>query len=432
LLSAASELLQKETKLRDQRRQYTDEYPATRAMINDLQQFRTQTIPAYAANAARALANRESVLFSRIKADSAKLEGIPGRSIQEAALRRNLSIAEGLYTSLDNKTETTRLGAASSIPDVTILYPALPAASSQRNTIILLVGGGIFGSLLLGIAIALLLDIIDHRFRYPEQITDELKLEVLGAVPSVPKPGEAADPEATLQSVEAFRGLRLNMHHAFDAPPVMLTVTSPGAGDGKSMIASNLALSFADAGYKTLLIDGDIRRGKLHSVFGIERRPGLLDYLAGDAELPAIMREAPMHTGLTIIPSGTRRHRGPELLTSSRLPALLNAARGKFDVIIMDSAPLAAGIDAYALGVAMGTMILVMRTGVTDRRVAKAKLKLMERMPVRVLGAVVNAVPASGLYSEYSDLYGYQPDVDIDGSAKTDMIPALQSVDPPR
>jgi capsular exopolysaccharide synthesis family protein len=272
---------------------------------------------------------------------------------------------------------------------------------------------------------------IDHRFRYPEQISDELRLDILGAVPAVPKPGEAADPEATLQSIEAFRGLRMNMHHAFDAPPVMLTISSPGAGDGKSMISSNLALSFADAGYRTLLIDGDIRRGKLHNVFDLERRPGLLDYLAGDAEITETLRKVPMHAGLTIIPSGTRRHRGPELLTSARLPALLNWARGKYDVVLIDSAPLAAGVDAYALGVATGSMILIMRTGVTDRRVAKAKLKLMERMPIRMLGAVVNAVPAAGLYSEYSYLYGYQPDIDVD-SPKTDPLPALQSVDPPR
>lgn len=140
------------------------------------------------------------------------------------------------------------------------------------------------------------------------------------------------------------------------------------------------------------------------------------------------MRAAPAHGHLTVIPSGTRRHRGPELLTSARLPALLNLARTRFDVILIDSAPLAAGIDSYALGVATGNMILVMRTGVTDRRVAKAKLKLLERLPVRMLGAVVNAVAGAGLYTEYSYLYGYSPDVDGDVERKED-IPALRSVD---
>jgi polysaccharide biosynthesis transport protein len=431
LVQAANELLQKQTELRGLQQQFTSEYPKVRAATAAIDQLQRQTIPMYLENAARAVERKETILLARLTQDSLKLQSMPQRSNTEAGLRREVQLKEASYTSLATRYETTRLSSSNDIPDVTVLYPALAAAASSRNLLVMLVGGGIFGSLFLGMAIALLLDMIDYRFRYPEQITDELKLDVLGAVPAVPKPGEAADPEATLQSVEAFRGLRLNMHHAFDAPPVMLTITSPGAGDGKSMISSNLALSFADAGYRTLLIDGDIRRGKLHSVFGIERRPGLLDYLAGDADIPAVMRAVPMHAGLTIIPSGTRRHRGPELLTSARLPQLIAAARGKYDVIIMDSAPLAAGIDAYALGVVTGSMILVMRTGVTDRRVAKAKLKLMARMPVRVLGAVVNAVPAAGLYSEYSYLYGYQPDVDTD-LEQDDIVPALQSVDPPR
>ena len=175
---------------------------------------------------------------------------------------------KNLYMTMDKEYEAKSLAAMNSLPDVTIIDRALPTAKPIRNTIVMLIGGGIFGSLALGIILALLLDLMDHRFRYPEQITHELKLEVLGALPKVPSPGDAdKDPEAVLQSVEAFRGLRMNLHHAFNAPPVMLTITSPGAGDGKSMVASNLALSFAEAGYRTLLIDGDIRRGKLHSVF---------------------------------------------------------------------------------------------------------------------------------------------------------------------
>ena len=139
------------------------------------------------------------------------------------------------------------------------------------------------------------------------------------------------------------------------------------------------------------------------------------------------MREVPVHGALTLIASGTRRHRGPELLTSARLPALLTMVRSKFDVIIIDSAPLAAGVDAYALSVATRNLLLVMRTGHTDRRVAKAKLKLMKRLPVRIIGAVVNAVSAADVYAEYSYLYGYGPDVDSDGEVLKDEVPILQT-----
>jgi succinoglycan biosynthesis transport protein ExoP len=425
LAGAARELLEKETQLRTLRQTYTDEYKPVKDLIENIRVLRTQTIPTLAQNAADVLRRQEMQLASRLRRDSVQLRGVPQRSIEEARLRRNLEIAENLFTTLENRYEATRLSAVSTVPDVNILDPALPAAAPARNMKLLLVVGGFGASLALGIALALLLDMVDRRFRYPEQIADELNLQVIGAIPAVPKPGDAIkDPEAMLHSVEAFRGLRMQIHHAFSAPPVQLTISSPGAGDGKSMIASNLALSFAEAGFRTLLIDGDIRRGKLHAIFGLDRRPGLLDYLAGQADLSSIIREAPTHPRLSVIPSGTRRHRGPELLTSALLPTLFNTLRPRYDAIIVDSAPLGAGIDAYAFGVATGTMAIVMRTGVTDRRMAKAKVNLLERFPVRVLGAIVNDVPAAGLYQEYSYLYGYSPDSDAE--AEDQDIPVLR------
>jgi succinoglycan biosynthesis transport protein ExoP len=421
------DLVTKESQLRDLRQSYTDSFPAVKNLAIAVHALRTRTIPDLMQTQVQLLSDREKRIAGDIRADSTALQGIPARTTAEQRLRRNMSTAEALYTNVENRYETARLGAESMVPDVTILDPALPAASAQRNVKAMLVGGGFLGALGLGVVIALLFDMIDHRFRYPEQIADELGLDVLGAIPTVPKPGEGdKDPDAVLQSVEAFRGLRMNLHHMFDAPPVMVTISSPGVGDGKSMIASNLALSFAEAGFRTLLIDGDIRRGKLHSIFGIERRPGLLDYLAGDVDVAHVMREVPVHGALTLIASGTRRHRGPELLTSARLPALLNMVRSKFDVIIIDSAPLAAGVDAYALSVATRNMMLVMRTGHTDRRVAKAKLKLMERLPVRIVGAVVNAVSAADVYGEYSYLYGYGPDADADNEVLKEEVPVLQ------
>lgn len=426
LTSALKDLVEKETQLRGLRQSYTDSFPAVKNMAAAVHTLRTQTIPDLMQTQVDLLRDQEKRIAADVRADSSALEGIPARTTEEQRLRRDQATAEALYNNVENRYETARLGAESTVPDVSILDPALPAASAQRNVKAMLVGGGFLAAAGLGIIIALLFDMIDHRFRYPEQIADELGLDMIGAIPSVPKPGEGDnDPDAVLQSVEAFRGLRMNLHHLFDSPPVMVTVSSPGVGDGKSMISSNLALSFAEAGFKTLLIDGDIRRGKLHSIFGVERRPGLLDYLAGEVDAVHVMREVPVHGALTLIASGTRRHRGPELLTSARLPALLNMVRSRFDVIIIDSAPLAAGVDAYALSVATRNLMLVMRTGHTDRRVAKAKLKLMNRLPVRVLGAVVNAVSSGELYSEYSYLYGYGPDAESEADALKDEVTAL-------
>jgi capsular exopolysaccharide synthesis family protein len=268
--------------------------------------------------------------------------------------------------------------------------------------------GASFGA---AIGLALLLDQIDRRFRYPEQVSSGLGLAILGAVPAIRKSRRGDLPqEQAAQVVEAFRTIRLNLAHSYGAAgPVMLTISSPGAGDGKSLVSSNLAVSFAEAGYRTLLIDGDIRRGELHRMFAVDRRPGLLDHLAGQATLEDTIRQTSQR-GLSVIPCGTRRYRGPELLGSAAMAELMAAVKTQFDVILVDSPPLGAGIDPFVLGTTTGHLMLVFRSGETDRQMAEAKLRLLDRLPVRVLGAVLNEIQAEGVYRYYTYLYGYSSD----------------------
>jgi len=228
------------------------------------------------------------------------------------------------------------------------------------------------------------------------------------AVPSL-SPNQAA--EAVNQAVEALRGIRLNLVHAYGtAGPLVVTVTSPGRGDGKSFVSSNLALAFADAGHRTLLIDGDTRRGALHRVLEARRTPGLIDLLSGQADKAEAIQET-AYPRLAFIGCGTRVSHGPELLGSPTMQKFMAEVRASYDVIVVDSPPLAAGIDALILGTLSGGMLLVLRAGVTDRQLAEAKLDALDRLPIRMLGAVINDVPAQGAYRYYSYyLSGYEID----------------------
>jgi len=138
----------------------------------------------------------------------------------------------------------------------------------------------------------------------------------------------------------------------------------------------------------------------------VPQRPGLVDHLTGDIVVEDVIRET-SHGNLFLIPCGTRRHRGPELLAADTTVKMIRALRSRFDAIIVDTAPLGAGIDPYALGSAAGTMMLVLRTGQTDRKLAQAKLTTLDRLPVRLIGAVVNDVQAEGMYKYYAYLDGY-------------------------
>jgi succinoglycan biosynthesis transport protein ExoP len=407
---ALNELADAEASIRALRFKYTDAYQPVKVLDDRITTLKTQIIPAYANTVISALRAQQADLENRIGAQSHELQQIPNRMINEARLDREVKSMQAIYTDLQARYEQAQLAEASAIPDVRILDPAVQPQSPSRNDAPRIIFIAFLGSMGAAIGIALLLDRLDKRFRYPDQVTNELGLSILGVVPAINKLKHGGvDLEETAQVVEAFRGIRLNIVHSYGAGPVMLTISSPSPGDGKSLVSANLALSFAEAGYKTLLIDGDIRRGELHRMFRAERIPGLLDYLMKSATMEQILRPTSKRN-LTLLPCGTRRQHGPELLGSALMNELMATLKARYGVIIVDSPPLGAGIDPFVLGTATGNMVMVLRSGETNREMAEAKLKVLDRLPIRILGAVLNDIRAGGVYQYYGYVYGYVAD----------------------
>jgi Mrp family chromosome partitioning ATPase len=147
-------------------------------------------------------------------------------------------------------------------------------------------------------------------------------------------------------------------------------------------------------------------------MFSIDRRPGLMDHLAGSCSIEDVVRPSG-HQGLSVVACGTRRHQGPELLGSAAMNLFMAEMKSRYNVIIVDSPPLGAGIDPFVLSTSTGHMMLVLRSGETDRALAEAKLKLLERLPIRLLGAVLNDIKAAeGAYKYYGYVYGYSAEED--------------------
>lgn len=414
LTRALGELSNNEAELRALQNRYTDEYKPLQTLKEKIATLRQQTIPAYANALIAQLRNQERTMEAGISTAATDMQQIPVRTITEQRLTRDATSSAALSQELQNRYEETKLALASSIPDVRILVPAVAPTRPNRNTAPIIIFLGLMAGLGGGVGLALLLDHLDKRFRYPEQVTDELGLSILGAVPAIRKNGQKAmSEEEASQVVEAFRTIRLNLAHSYgSAGPVLLTISSPGPGEGKSFVSSNLALSFAEAGYRTLLIDGDIRRGELHRMFSIDRRPGLMDFLAGTCTVEDVLRPSG-HQGLSVVACGTRRHQGPELLGSAAMNLFMADMKSRYNVIIVDSPPLGAGIDPFVLSTSTGHMMLVLRSGETDRALAEAKLKLLERLPIRLLGAVLNDIRAAeGAYKYYGYVYGYSAEED--------------------
>jgi len=368
-------------------------------------------------------------LSTRIAGASRELQNIPSRTIEEMRLRRDVAVSENLYTTLQARYAEAKLAEAGAVPDVRVLDSAVVPLIPNSNTGPRLLFIVVAASMGFAVMVALLLDRLDRTFRYPEQATRELGLDIVGFVPTMRDRGKRGpDPLDAAQLVESFRSMRLHLQHlAQPDQPVLVTISSAGASEGKSLVASNLALAFADAGHRTLLIDGDVRRGGLHATFDVPQRPGLTEYLQGKAPLAQVVRPVASTSGsLAVLPRGTAIRRGPELLASQAFTRLVAELRPAYDAIIVDSAPLGAGMDAFALGATTGQMLIVLRAGVTDRRLASAKLKVLDRLPVAIAGAVLNDVKAEGAYRYYSYLPGYDEAEEPDAVLATDgagMLP---------
>lgn len=410
LIGALNQRTERRAELRALQQRYTEDYAPVRRLTQDIEQLEQGTIPQLAGALVNRLRLQEGQIETRLASASEELQRIPPRAIEEARLQRQVTIAGNLFTTLKQRFEEARLAAESSIPDVRLLdhatVPYAPIPSALPSLLL-----GIIGGLGLGAMIGIVFGRLDPRLRYPDQVMTEMGLPIIGAVGHVATGTRKGDLQAR-QAGEAFREIRMSISSTFrEGEPVLLTISSPESGDGKSFVSRNLGMSFARQRVRTLVIDGDIRRGHLHKRFGLRRTPGLTDVLMGKATLAEAIHPTDV-AGLFILPSGRRTEIGPELLTSDELPKLLRQLEREYGAILIDTPPLGAGIDPYVFSVATRKLMLVMRTNRTNRVYAAAKLDLLDRLPIQLTGVVLNDVPTSKAYRYYSYLPGYEVEED--------------------
>ena len=406
-----ADLVNAKSELRVLQDRYSDDYGPIRERLTEIESIETQAIPSVVRGLIDELTIRERDMQGYLDVATSDLESIPPRTIEEQRLERAVTATENLHNDIRSRVETARLAAASSIPDVKILdRAAVPQRPTEdkRIQIAMLMFFGCIGAAVAG---AILLDRMDARFRYASDVSKGIGLDILGSIPKI-ETGRSGRKgvENAAQALEAFRELRIHTGFAFGAAgPITLAVTSPSAGEGKSLIASNLAVAFAEVGRRTLLIDADTRRGDAHRLLGRERTPGLIDYLK-DRSADDIIQSTD-HANLDFIGSGSRGLSTPELLASPRMAYFFGTLKRSYDVIIVDTPPLASGGDPLILGSLTGNVAIVIRTGTTEKQLTLGKLDQLSRLPMRVLGAILNDVSATDAYHTYyaSYLPGYEP-----------------------
>ncbi len=366
-----------------------------------------------------------SSLQARISQADQEMRRVPALMSREEQLVEEQARFRTLVNDLSNRRTLAEFAFRSSLADFQVLSEATIPQTPSSDKRLSFAAVAFVAFLGLGLAGALVLDRMDSRFRYPEDVTSGIGVDVLGMIPRVSGSGTQSEVE------EAFRDLRMRLMYAHgSAGPLMVVFSSPGPGEGKTLITANLALAFAKIGRRTLVIDADTRRGDLHRLMGEDRGVGLVDYLAGGSDGKIIHRTE--YENLFFMGSGTRLSRAPELLAGERIRHLFLRLKERYDVILVDAPPLGAGADAFHLATLTGSMALVLRAGESEKSMVEKKLQALAHLPVRVLGGILNDVSSAalkgyGYYSYY--LPGYEPGGEDDRVGE--YVPALTTGDLP-
>jgi capsular exopolysaccharide synthesis family protein len=363
---------------------------------------------------------------------SAQLEQIPSREVEFARRSREQVLLADLYTLLQTRLKEAEIREAVQPGDVRVVDPALvplsPISPKPMRSMALAAIVGLF----FGICVAFAREALDTKIRTRDDLADATgDAPVLAMIPRIRTSssglGRGATGVAALEerlvtrlsphspAAEAYRSLRTNITFAsLERSPQVLVVTSALPGDGKTTSAANLAITLAQQGTRTLLVDSDLRRGVMHKVLAAHQAPGLTHVLMGTLPLAEAVQEISAgDDGVTLhfLPSGAFPPNPAELLGSARMRTLLDEMRSQYEMVVFDAAPLNLVTDAAVLGTAADTTLLVARFGLTDRRALHRAAAQIYQLGAPLAGVILNDVDADGdsRYYGYGYSYGYAP-----------------------
>jgi polysaccharide biosynthesis transport protein len=281
-----------------------------------------------------------------------------------------------------------------------------------RNGIAALVVG-----LILGVGLAFLRDHLDDSVATKDDLVAAApQTPVLGVVPVLKEwtvaratASHRSPDDASVAAVEAYRTLRTSIQLlGVDRPLRTLQVTSPGAGEGKTTVLANLGLALSAGGQRTVLVDCDLRRPRLHELFGLPNDVGMSTVLAGDISPLDVVRQVPGGGSLFVVTAGPIPNNPVELLLSKRASKVMFELEGEFETVLVDSPPVLAVTDAVVLAAWVDATLLVARARRTGRRAVDEALERLGQVNARIAGTILNGAAAADSYG-YG--YGYAQEV---------------------
>ncbi len=382
----------------------------------------------------RGARQREILLKEALDQQKTEVNATAEKLVQYNILKREADTNKQLYDGMLQKLKEAGITAGLRSSNIRVVDPALiptgPSRPNKTRNILLSIVVGLLG----GVGLALLREYLDNTVKTPDDIETLARLPSLAVVPALtsasgkrhgrfarllktpvvtPKEGRAELISHNMpqsQMSEAFRALRTSLLLSqADHPPQVILMTSALPREGKTTAAVNLAVTLAQLGDKTLLVDADLRKPGINRALSLVdgKHAGLSSYLAGVSSLDLITVPHPAITNLAAIPTGPIPPNPADLLSSRRLTELVADLRSRYKFVVIDSPPIMAATDAVILSVVVDGVLLVVRSGETPKEAFTRTRDLLAGVKCRVLGVVLNAVDASSPDYYYS--YRYYP-----------------------
>ena len=368
--------------------------------------------------------------YNMVENYNEKLGELPDKLLEFTRLERERIIHAETYSFMSQKLEEARIGEASQLDKIRVVDKGVPnnvPIYPDKKLNILL--GLIFG-VSMGLGVALIIELLDNTIKSIEQL-ERRGLSILTMIPAIGKQINNKktkkysiknsnveklqrrlitheDPKSPIS--EAYRGLRTSLMYSKNEDNCnIILVSSPGPGEGKTTTIANLAITYANLGKRTLLIDSDLRKPVIHKVFNVDKTPGLTSYLTQDEKLSSIINKTDIEN-LEVITSGVVPPNPSELLDSKKMNSFIKEIKNEYDVVLFDSPPLIAVTDPYVLLKHIKQFVLVVRAGVTERGGLNRVLTAIKQSNLEVTGVVMNAMKeehsyGAGYYYNYYQYY---------------------------
>jgi polysaccharide biosynthesis transport protein len=343
-------------------------------------------------------------------------------AIQYAILRRDVDSSHDLYEGLLKKLKEAGVLAGLKSSNINIVDQASVPVEPVQPKIPLNIALGCMGGLLLGMALAFVVENVDNSVRTPQDIETYCGLPSLGIIPTVTVNGRSSPKRipsgppvfilpTTMEhrnsgSAEAFRALRTSLLLSSPgAPPQVILVTSAMMQEGKSFTALNLSVVLAQTGQKVLLVDSDMRRPAVHRYLGVPMTRGLSACLAGTENADAAVLAVEQIPGLHVVTAGHMPPYPSEMLASEAMPQLVQRWREQFRYIVIDTPPVLAVTDAVVCARIADAVVLIARSEQTSKQSLMRTRDLLRKARANIAGVVVNDLSFNSV--DYRQYYGY-------------------------